>query len=125
MVSRTSQNWKGNDIPPFPALTFGDAPWQPGRELLSGILRGIQIYSDLLTTGEMLSEASVPFSTTAGTNNIWYLNMNPTPTDISDKSGQGHNPVWVGGLRPTLYSDTSSSDTTPPVPRTGLQLQLQ
>ena len=34
MVSRTSQNWQGNDIPPFPALTFGDAPWQPGRELL-------------------------------------------------------------------------------------------
>jgi hypothetical protein len=118
------RDW-GNVNPPFPALTFGDAPWQPGQEVNSGILRGIQIYSGLLTTSEILSEANAPLSTAAGANNIWYLNMNPTPTDISDKSGKGHNPSWVGSERPALYSDTSSSDTTPPAPPTGLQLQEQ
>ena len=124
-IKHTAQAWVSNTNPPFPALTWGDAPWAPGNEVWNGILRGIQIYSGLLTTTEMLSEANAPLSTAAGANTIWYLNMNPTPTDISDKSGKGNNPSWVGSERPALYSDTSSSDTTPPVPRTGLQLQLQ
>ena len=34
----------------------------------------------------------------------WYLNMNPSPSDISDKSGRGNNPAWVGTERPTLWS---------------------
>ena len=111
--------------PPAPALTWGDAPWAPGNEVWNGVLRGIQVYSGLLTTSEMLSEANAPLSTASGANTIWYLNMNPTPTDISDKSGKGHNPSWVGSERPALYSDTSSSDITPPAPPTGLQLQEQ
>ena len=125
VVTRTSPPDWGNVNPPAPALTWGDAPWQPGNEVWNGILRGIQIYSGLLTTNEMLSEANAPLSTAAGANTIWYLNMNPTPTDISDKSGKGHHPSWVGSKRPALYSDTNSSDTTPPAPPTGLQIQLQ
>jgi hypothetical protein len=27
--------------------------------------------------------------------NIWYMNIDPTPSDISDKSGKGHHPVWA------------------------------
>jgi hypothetical protein len=34
----------------------------------------------------------------------WYLNMNPSPSDISDKSGRGNNPAWVGTERPTLWT---------------------
>ena len=44
-----------------------------------------------------------PLSTTAGVATIWYLNVNPAPTDITDKSGQGHNPTWVGSERQGLY----------------------
>jgi hypothetical protein len=52
---------------------------------------------------DILREASNPLSTSAGAKNIWYLDLNPTPTDISDKSGRGHNPVWIGNERPSLY----------------------
>ena len=103
IVMRVSPASWGNINPPAPALTWGDAPWAPGKEVWKGILRGIQIYSGLLSVTDMLREASKPLSTSAGTNNIWYLNMNPTPSDISDKSGRGHNPVWVGNERPALY----------------------
>src|SRR6266849_4008696 len=94
----------GNTNPPAPALTWGDAPWNPGREVWDGILRGFQIYSALLSLADIQSEATAPLSTSAGMSNIWYLNSNPTPTDISDKSGQGHHPAWVGSERPALYT---------------------
>jgi hypothetical protein len=95
----------GEVNPPQPALTFGDAPWQPGRELCSCILRGIQIYSSLLSLAEIQNEIASPLSTAAGRASIRYLNVNPTPTDISDKSGRGNHPAWVGPLRPSLWSE--------------------
>lgn len=94
----------GNRMPPSPALTFGDAPWAPSREIMNGVIRGIQIYSSTLTLNEILSEVAAPLSTSKGASGVWYLNLNPTPTDISDKSGKGHNPAWVGGERPLLWS---------------------
>ncbi len=104
MVVHHSPANLNNANPPFPALTFGDAPWAPGRELCSCTLRGIQIYSSLLSLADVQSEITAPQSTVPGANTIWYLNLNPTPTDISDMSGKGHNPVWVGDLRPTLFT---------------------
>ncbi|MDH3279917.1 MAG: hypothetical protein OEQ18_02165, partial [Gammaproteobacteria bacterium] len=107
-VTRQSPTSWANTNPPSPALTFGDAPWMPGKEMLSGILRGLQIYSVLLSEADILLEAANPLSTVAGAAGIWYLNLNPTPTDISDKSGQGHHPAWVQQnaelILPTLYS---------------------
>jgi hypothetical protein len=85
------------------ALSFGDAPWALGSERLNGILRGIQIYSAQLSLSEVLSEVSAPLSTPTGSSAIWYLNLNPTPTDITDKSGRGHHPTWAGALRPSLW----------------------
>jgi hypothetical protein len=104
MVSYTAGSTYGNVMPPVPALTWGDAPWAPGTEVWNGILRGIQVYSTNLSVADMLSEVNTPMSTAAGASNIWYMNLNPTPTDISDKSGRGHNPSWVGNLRPTLWT---------------------
>ncbi len=86
------------------ALTFGDAPWSLGNERLSGILRGLQLYSSALSVNDILSEAGSPLSTGAGSSSIWYLNLNPTPSDISDKSGKGHHPSWVGSARPALWT---------------------
>ena len=94
----------GNRAPPVPALTWGDAPWAPGQEVYNGVLRGIQIYTTHLSVSDLLSEVSAPLSTAAGAANIWYLNLNPTPTDISDKSGRGNHPAWVGSERPRLWS---------------------
>jgi hypothetical protein len=91
--------------PPSPALTFGDAPWEPGKELCSCVLRGIQIYSSRLSLDDIQSEIASPLSTQAGSDSIWYLNLDPTPTDISDKSGRGNNPDWVGPGRPGLWSE--------------------
>ena len=100
----------GNANPPRPALTWGDAPWAPGNEVWNGMLRGFQFYNARLSSSEISQEIAAPLSS-AKASNIWYLNSNPTPTDISDKSGKGHHPAWVGSERPRLYGDT-----TPPAP---------
>lgn len=104
LVTRISPTTYGNTSPPSPALTWGDAPWNPGHEVWDGVIRGIQIYSVKLSLADILSEANAPLSTAAGAASVWYLNMNPTPTDISDKSGAGHNPEWVGSERPSLWT---------------------
>jgi hypothetical protein len=103
-VVRVSPATWGNKMPPFPTLTWGDAPWSPSSEILNGVLRGIQIYADVLTPQDIASELASPRSTAAGAASIWYLNINPTPTDITDKSGKGHNPSWVGSERPGLWN---------------------
>lgn len=94
----------GDTNPPSPALTFGDAPWNPGAESLCGIFRSLAIYNDKLSEADILSELNSPLSTVAGAASIWYLNLNPTPDDITDKSGNGHDPSWVSAYRPTLYT---------------------
>ncbi|MBI2558897.1 right-handed parallel beta-helix repeat-containing protein, partial [Candidatus Woesearchaeota archaeon] len=114
VVHDSVPSW-GNTNPPAPALTFGDAPWNPGKEVYNGILRGFQIYNSKLSLNDVLSEVNSPLSTSAGAASIWYLNINPTPNDISDKSGKGHNPVWVGTKRPALYSSGSIPNPTPTV----------
>jgi hypothetical protein len=86
------------------ALSFGDAPWAIGNERLSGILRGIQSYSSALPLSDILAEAITPMSTSSGATSIWYLNLNPTPNDISDKSGKGHHPSWASSARPSLWT---------------------
>ena len=121
-VVHNSPSNLNNLNPPFPALTFGDAPWAPGQELCSCTLRGIQIYSGLLALADVQSEIAAPQSTAEGIASIWYKNINPTPTDIADKSGAGHNPSWVGSNRATLYSD-GGSDITPPAAPTNLRVQ--
>lgn len=96
----------GRNAPQNPALTFGDAPWSIGRERLSGVLRGIQLYGDALATRDIVREAEAPRSTTAGSATMWYLNLDPVPGDISDKSGKGHHPSWVGEARAKPWSAT-------------------
>ena len=88
----------GNTNPPAPALTFGDSPWYADyqHERLSGVLRGIKIFNRSLSESDTLAEAaSDALATSQGTANIWYMNINPTPSDISDKSGKGHHPTWA------------------------------
>jgi len=95
--------------PPNPAIVMGQAPtngqggtqsWggYDGWEEFNGIIRGIQIYTDKLSTAEIAQEITTPKSTTKGASSIWYLNVNPRPTDVTDKKDVGtpHHPQWQG-----------------------------
>jgi len=107
----TASTW-GNQTPPSPALTFADAPWNPSAERANGVLRGIQIYNALLTTTQinileaLETDADVLAAVTANSiPGLWYLNMNPADaSDISDKSGAGHEPAWWNANRPTHWT---------------------
>ena len=122
VITHTTYPSYGNTMPPVPALTFGDAPWHQGWEVYDGILRGIRVYSTNLSLSDIQKEADSPLSTDAGKTSIWYLNMNPTPDDISDKSGKGHNPSWIGSARPSLYSVTEGPPPNTPVGSPTVQL---
>ncbi len=92
--------------PPTPAIVMGQAPnvsgasWggYVGWEEFNGVIRGIQMYSGVLSVPDILSEIAAPMSTTAGKGYIWYLNLNPRPSDVADKKavGTAHNPSWDG-----------------------------
>jgi len=95
--------------PPRPAIVVGQAPnfngqsWggYAGFEEFKGIIRGMQFYNSLLTLPQIDSELAAPGSAVRP----WYLNLNPTPADIGDKSGSNHHPVWEGADRPALWTN--------------------
>ena len=105
------------------APDFNGASWggYPGWEEFNGIIRGIQIYSGLLSMADLQAEINAPQSTTAGQNLIWYLNTDPRPSDVTDKKGTGtpHNPSWAGTTA-SEWTDQTSTDTTPPSAPTNL-----
>jgi len=102
----TDAGWASAN-PPTPAIVIGQAPddgrgnsWggYAGWEEFNGVIRGIQMYSGLLSLSDILAEIATPLSTNAGRGAIWYLNLNPRPGDVTDKKGIGapHNPSWSG-----------------------------
>jgi hypothetical protein len=108
-VQRSADRRWGERPPPVPALTWGDAPWAPGKEVWNGVLRGLQIYTTRLEMEDVMAELERPLSTHAGARHIWYLNLDPTPDDIRDRSGRGHHPHWVGDERPGLWRYSASA----------------
>ncbi len=91
--------------PPEPALIVGDAPWNQGNEVWDGVLRGFQFYDAALTLEEIKKEIASPGDIRLP----WYLNLDPAPSDVSDKSGNNHHPSWVGTERPKLWRGTSDA----------------
>lgn len=87
----------------------GTSPWQANvpsagqnDECPSGTFRFFLQYSRALS----LSEIQTKFARTTDDTtdpDRWYSNINPTPTDVSDKSGLGHHPSWANANRPSLY----------------------
>jgi hypothetical protein len=101
--------------PSTPIFSFGSSEWRDDGgggsgitdESPSGIFRKIYINSGKLTTTQMqniLACESNAAVANLGISNAWYYNMNPTPSDVTDKSGAGHNPSWANSNRPTLWT---------------------
>jgi hypothetical protein len=110
--------------PPNPAIVIGQAPdicgvppcstntsWggYPGWEEFNGRIRGIQIYSQYLSLTEINQEIATPKSSAVGLANIWYLNLDPRPTDVTDKkaTGTAHPGTWAcPGIQTTCSNVT-------------------
>jgi len=91
--------------PSGPVIAVGGAPWDldvagGGNECYCGVLRGFQYYDLALSLADVAAEIASPGAAVTP----WYLNLNPTPTDISDQSGGAHHPAWVGSERPALWT---------------------
>lgn len=90
------------------AIIVGDAPWNPGFEIVNGIMRGFQYYDTTLTLAQIAQEIATPGSFRTP----WYLRMNPTVVaggalsgaGIEDQSGNGHHPKWMTANRPLQYT---------------------
>jgi hypothetical protein len=102
----STTNWvqKGVDC-----LIWGNNPWPDDQsEALSGWTRGWQQYAAKLSQANIAIEAANDTvnaaQTSAGIASLHYINQNPTPSDISDKSGNGHHPTWQNAARPTLIT---------------------
>ena len=108
----------GDSNPTTPVLAWGDAPWNEGDEIYYGVLRGIMIFATQLSDADVETVVvdannggATPW-TACGTNcttSVWYANINPTPTDIADDSGQGNDPSWDGDNRPALWESPPPS----------------
>ena len=102
-----------------PAFYFGASDWRSGLggggagtndETPGYMMRFFRLFSTALDasgTSDLVAEASVVNNdpaTAAGASSIWYSNISPTPSDITDKSTAGHNPTWANANRPTLWT---------------------
>ena len=86
--------------PTSPIFAFGSSPWtvsgDTNSETASGIHRFFKAFATPLSLADIQSEAAEESNTpvtTAGIANVWYTNIDPTPSDITDKSGEGHDPT--------------------------------
>ncbi|MBL8741623.1 MAG: hypothetical protein JNK04_11035 [Myxococcales bacterium] len=93
-----------------PAFTIGGSPWTgdgvSNNESPAAVLRGFALFDAPLSIADIAAEAASDAdspATSAGAESVWYINKNPTPTDVSDKSGAGHSPTWANSQRPNLY----------------------
>ena len=85
-----------------PGLAFGATCWTAPQnfqilETMYARLRNLQQYASALSTGNisLASACNTDAEVAALGLSPWYYNVNLKPTDISDKSGNGHNPAWV------------------------------
>lgn len=88
---------------------FGASPWtasgSANSETPSGTLRFLLQYGRALSLSEIQTKIARTTDDTTDPD-VWYSNLNPTPSDVSDKSGKGHHPAWPAGNanRPTLVT---------------------
>jgi len=102
------------DSPADPAFYFGASDWRTNQpssgqndETPYGYLRGLRLFDAELSYAEIVQEINAIGNNTAasttGLANTWYINDNPTPTDVTDKSAANHDPSWANANRPSLW----------------------
>jgi len=97
--------------PTNPAFVFGCSPWtvsgSSNNETPSGDFRYLKLFSAALSIADIADEAAsdrdMP-ATTAGAAAVWYSCINPTPGDVTDRSGTGRTPSWANANRPGLFT---------------------
>lgn len=96
--------------PTSPAFYFGSSLWRANipsagqtDESPSCTLRHLLLYNTALSLANIQAKAALTADDTTDANR-WYSNLNPTPSDITDKSGAGHTPSWSNANRPTLFT---------------------
>lgn len=102
------------DTPTAERVVFGGAPWRADQptsgkndEAASGTFRLFKKFAAALVIADIQTEAANEADTAvtaAGIASLHYSNINPTPTDVTDKSGNGNDPAWANANRPTLYT---------------------
>jgi hypothetical protein len=105
--------------PPSPALMMGQAPAFNGAswggysrfEEQNAIERALQFYAAAHSEANIVTLSGYNYDSEVLTalsglslSAPWYLRMNPTPSDVSDNSGNGHHPSWDGTARPSLWT---------------------
>lgn len=104
----------GLTSPSAPAFYFGCSDWTAGQagattnvENPYGHHRSFAGFNAALTASECQTELASDLDTpqtAGGLASAWYINKNPTPSDVSDKSSAGHSPSWANARRPTLWT---------------------
>jgi hypothetical protein len=103
----------------MPIFCFGASPWRDGLggagatstdESFGGVLRGIRLFSTgYMSISDIQKEGNGYYNypeTSIGTENLFFINMNPVPSDIRDKSGTGRHFAWGNNAaRPNLYTE--------------------
>lgn len=88
-------------------LVIGENYWSTERGCCD--MRGMYIVNSAISAAHMAAisaldtDAAVLAYCTANSITLHYLNSNPTPSDISDKSGAGHHPQWMSATKPGLW----------------------
>ena len=97
-----------------PKFVIGDAWWNQQGERQSGLIRGIQQYTEVLSTTHIQAisqlETDAAVLSYASNNSITSLHaslVNPTAADITDQSGNGNDFVWAdtGNTASTIVLD--------------------
>jgi hypothetical protein len=103
-----------------PGLFFGTPPWINGfnaGESAYGKHYYFKAFNAKLDVADILSECTSQSDsavTAAGIAAQYYSNISPTYTDITDKSGEGHDFVWHTANRPTNHTESAEVEVPPP-----------
>lgn len=100
-----------------PFFALGGSVWQQdfpsaGRnnETPGGVISFLRFFTGVLSQADQIAEATSTTlntpATAAGAASVFYINDEPVPTDVLDKSGQGNHPRWDNANRPNPFGAT-------------------
>lgn len=104
VITWTAASTYGSTNPPSPALTFGDAPWSPQNERMSGTISHPKIFDSNLSLTAIEAEAAsmATIASAEGVANRWWFK--PTFSSVDDLTDPvtGVTPAWANSNKATL-----------------------